>query len=690
MKKDKFMKLITLPLVILLVTLTGLLACTASPAEMPDITISSLTKGAELKEGNITISVEVSNFDIVSKLGDAAESGEGHIHYYMDAEPPTTQGQPAVTGQGTYAAVADTSYTWTGVGPGMHTFAVQLVNNDHTPLDPPVTDEITVNIVASITQEESRQTAEEFVKNSPTFVYDGMEDTMELIDTRQGDSATSWIFTFTFDSSHAGYGDRTGMVLAQVITPHEAVITVEDGEVTRAMLDDVWDMMTQEMMTAMPEVMIVTTAVSGDEITVTVAVSNFNLVSKLGEAAAPGEGHLHFYLDTTIPTTPDQPAVSAPGTYAVTTGTSYTWKGVAAGDHTLGVQLVNNNHTPLQPTVTDTVQVTVEENLFSLVSGWYMGREVQYYDFGANTPLDNGGVLTAPIYALVTGMDNDGNPQFVSGQHNIIDVIPGDSGYSDLWQVYLVTVSEDYEADSIRSVSELMAENFTITQTDILVNCPVVPANSVLETGGGLTQGWYKGEAIYYFDFGPNPDIAAPIYALITGMDAQGNPQFVEGQLNIIDVVPGDEGYSAFWRVNLVTVPQEYMANTFKLAADVMASGYDMTETDILVNCPVVNVSNAAESVSIELSADNTAFDKSTITVPAGAMVTITFDNMDNVPHNFALYETSAATASIFVGEIINGSETIDYTFTAPATPGTYFFRCDVHPAIMTGDFIVE
>lgn len=235
-----------------------------------------------------------------------------------------------------------------------------------------------------------------------------------------------------------------------------------------------------------------------------------------------------------------------------------------------------------------------------------------------------------------------------------------------------------------------MGENFTVTQTDILVNCPVVPANSTLETGGALTQGWYKGKAIYYFDFGPNPDIAAPIYALVTGMDAQGNPQFVEGQRNIIDVIPGDEGYSAFWRVNLVTVPQGYMPNTFRSVADVMGSGYDITETDILVNCPVVNVGDVAESVSIELSADNTAFDKNTITVPAGAKVTITFSNMDIVPHNFALYETSAATSSIFVGGIINGSETVEYMFTAPDTPGTYFFRCDVHPTIMTGDFIVE
>jgi hypothetical protein len=45
-----------------------------------------------------------------------------------------------------YHAEAVTSYTWQGVRPGTHTFAVQLVNNDHTPLEPPVTDQVTVTV----------------------------------------------------------------------------------------------------------------------------------------------------------------------------------------------------------------------------------------------------------------------------------------------------------------------------------------------------------------------------------------------------------------------------------------------------------------------------------------------------------------------------------------------------------------
>lgn len=85
------------------------------------------------------------------------------------------------------------------------------------------------------------------------------------------------------------------------------------------------------------------------------------------------------------------------------------------------------------------------------------------------------------------------------------------------------------------------------------------------------------------------------------------------------------------------------------------------------------------------------AFNTTTITVPAGAHLTITFNNNDEgVSHNIAFYTSSAATTVIYKGARITGVSSITYTFDAPATPGTYFFRCDVHPTTMTGQFIVQ
>ncbi len=212
--------------------------------------------------------------------------------------------------------------------------------------------------------------------------------------------------------------------------------------------------------------------VTGPSVTISVDVTNFELVEMLGEDTVEGQGHIHYFMDVMPPTTPGEPAITEPGTYAATANMSYTWSNVTEGQHTFYALLANNDHTAVQPPVWDSVNVTV---------------------------------------GTTTG-NQTGN-----------------------------------------------------------------------QTGNG------------------------------TG-----------------------------------------------------------------------------EPVEVSLTAQNLAFDQSTITVPAGAEVVMTFTNMDTgIPHNFAVYESSAADQSIFVGEIID-SGTTTYRFTAPQEPGTYFFRCDVHPTTMTGSFVVS
>ena len=96
-----------------------------------------------------------------------------------------------------------------------------------------------------MSKEESQTIAEEFVRNSPTFAYDGIEGTLTLTDTLTARCPYCWVFILEFDSSNAGYGDRTGQVLAEVITHHRAVIGVEQLEITSAVMDDKWDMIRQ-------------------------------------------------------------------------------------------------------------------------------------------------------------------------------------------------------------------------------------------------------------------------------------------------------------------------------------------------------------------------------------------------------------------------------------------------------------
>lgn len=105
---------------------------------------------------------------------------------------------------------------------------------------------IETSALTLMTRETSEQIARDFVKSSPTFTYDGIEDTFSLTGSRKTTGRYGWIFVFEFDSRQAGYGDRTGQVLAQVITPHQAVITLKQHRITAAVMDERWDMRQQK------------------------------------------------------------------------------------------------------------------------------------------------------------------------------------------------------------------------------------------------------------------------------------------------------------------------------------------------------------------------------------------------------------------------------------------------------------
>lgn len=99
------------------------------------------------------------------------------------------------------------------------------------------------------------------------------------------------------------------------------------------------------------------------------------------------------------------------------------------------------------------------------------------------------------------------------------------------------------------------------------------------------------GEVIQYYDFDVQSLEPAPIYAFFR----EGEETPVDGQLNVVGVKPGDEGYNDFWRVNTVTVPASYEANQITSASSLMDTDYDVTTTDMLVNCPIVPHGSTAE-----------------------------------------------------------------------------------------------
>jgi len=98
-----------------------------------------------------------------------------------------------------------------------------------------------------VLEQDSQRIAADFLRSSATFRFDGIERTLKLVWSRVDEKAHRGEFHYEFQSRHAGYGDRTGLILAQVITEHKAKIVVENGQVVHAVLDGKWDMLRQKI-----------------------------------------------------------------------------------------------------------------------------------------------------------------------------------------------------------------------------------------------------------------------------------------------------------------------------------------------------------------------------------------------------------------------------------------------------------
>lgn len=72
------------------------------------------------------------------------------------------------------------------------------------------------------------------------------------------------------------------------------------------------------------------------------------------------------------------------------------------------------------------------------------------------------------------------------------------------------------------------------------------------------------------------------------------------------------------------------------------------------------------------------AFDRTTLEGPADRPFALLFENREAAAHNVRIYAADPADA-LFEGEVFGGPAS--RTYEVPAIPpGTYRFRCDVHP----------
>ena len=108
------------------------------------VRLSKPANESTLPAGDVELAALVERFRVVDRQFQPPVEGEGHVHFYLDVdELPTTHVRPGTV---EYRSVSRTTYTWPDVPPGEHTFSVQLVGNDHVPLDPAAKDEVKVTV----------------------------------------------------------------------------------------------------------------------------------------------------------------------------------------------------------------------------------------------------------------------------------------------------------------------------------------------------------------------------------------------------------------------------------------------------------------------------------------------------------------------------------------------------------------
>jgi len=234
-----------------------------------------------------------------------------------------------------------------------------------------------------------------------------------------------------------------------------------------------------------------------------------------------------------------------------------------------------------------------------------------------------------------------------------------------------------------------------------------------------ITQGRWDlvSEEVDKEDTIPGTELLAPISADATEMTVSDVSTFTEGEALRI----GDE------RVRVTSVPELQLDEFGGLPSD--RSGTIGIERGVLGTAPLehpqetvlyrfaetpepsINAKSCGQTAqapapagtpeliepftgqTVEVTASNISFDTTDITVNAGGQVRIRLDNKDEATkHNIAFYKSSSDLTPVSDGSVglqFEGPGVDDTVFDVPE-PGTYYFRCDVHPTIMQGTFTVK
>lgn len=251
------------------------------------------------------------------------------------------------------------------------------------------------------------------------------------------------------------------------------------------------------------------------------------------------------------------------------------------------------------------------------LQGYASGEPVRYWNVrGPNAS------FVAPMFVVLGPGENVGRP--------IIDVLPGELGYSPWWRLITVRTTEKYAGERVWSRAAIDAGlRLGILEapepTEEILDCPVVRRGIAFDLGEGRTGTsswvWYRNRRVDWVDFEIDLRLPAderqmpifpvyvlqridqpqPIYEAQTGVDLNGDG-VLDASNNVFSGGPGEERYSPLWyeaRVRTAAgLPSIDTASRAVVRAEtdlIDASGQPRAplilsiehQTSVLVNCPI-------------------------------------------------------------------------------------------------------
>ena len=219
---------------------------------------------------------------------------------------------------------------------------------------------------------------------------------------------------------------------------------------------------------------------------------------------------------------------------------------------------------------------------------------------------------------------------------------------------------------SVDRFSAAAGHLFVRTATNGLpaANAPINCDNQPFITTG-LTK---TGVSVKYYNFDVQTTTPDDIYVFYKN----GATTPLAGQNNIIPTIPGDAGYNDFWIMSKIIVPDNYVPNSLTSEAEVLASGYSITKTTTIVNCPVVPFGTTASRSFVAGTASALTlgwykgkavtyfnFGEAAITATASGMVPLS-------PIYVMFNDNAAGPSSGFKTETTNASQTHNVIATNP------------------------